>query len=136
MTDAAALLDTSCIVRYLTDDPPAMAAAAARIIDSDAPLLVSELVLAETAYVLESVYEYPRATVVDALLAFLQRRNIRPYRLPKTLLLRALRMCRDSGRYSYADVLLWAQAHAGQVPVYSFDRRFPKDGIEVLDPSG
>ena len=50
-----------------------MAAAAARCIDSDQPLVVSELILAETAYVLTSVYEIPRAAAVDALVADLKR---------------------------------------------------------------
>ena len=47
-------LDTNCIVRYLTDDPPEMAERAARVIDSEQFLTVSVLVIVETAYVLES----------------------------------------------------------------------------------
>ena len=38
---AAAYLDSSFIVRYLTNDPPAMAEKAASIIDSEQPLIVS-----------------------------------------------------------------------------------------------
>ena len=52
----ASFLDSSVIVRYLTDDPPEMAERAARIIETNEELILSELVLVETAYVLESVY--------------------------------------------------------------------------------
>ncbi len=68
-------LDTNCIVRYLTDDPPEMAEKAALVIDGNEPLIVSELVVAETAYVLESVYEYEREELVDDLVSFIQRQN-------------------------------------------------------------
>ncbi len=54
------LLDTSMVVRYLTGDPPDLAAAAARVIDEDDGLLVTDVVLAESAQVLASVYSVPR----------------------------------------------------------------------------
>lgn len=47
-------LDTSVVVRYLTGDPPEMADRAAALIDAGGALILSELVLIETAYVLES----------------------------------------------------------------------------------
>jgi predicted nucleic acid-binding protein len=119
------------IVRYLTDDPPPMAAAAARIIEGDEPLILSEVILAETAYVLTTVYDIPRAAVVDALGAFIQRRNIRLLNLSKPAALEALRLCRDSKRHSFADALLWAEARQGGFGrVYTFDNRFPEEGVE------
>ena len=132
--EPAAFVDTSVIVRYLTNDPPSMAEAAARLIDSERPLILSELILAETAYVLSSVYEVSRAPLVDALSAFIQRRNIRLLNLPKPQALEALRLCRDSGRHSFADVLLWAEArHSGLPRVVTFDDRFPEPGLELLN---
>jgi predicted nucleic acid-binding protein len=129
----AAFLDTSVIVRYLTDDPPPMAEAAARLIEGDEPLVLSEVILAETAYVLTAVYDIPRAAAVDALSAFIQRRNIRLLNLAKPAALEALRLCRDSGRHSFADVLLWAAARQGGVGrVYTFDARFPAEGVELV----
>lgn len=128
----AAFLDSSVIVRYLTNDPPSMAEAAARIIDSDQLLILSEVILAETAYVLSSVYGVPRAAVVDALSALIQRRNIRLLNLSKVWALEALDLCRDSGRHSFADVLLWAEACSSGTPVvYTFDGRFPAEGVEL-----
>ena len=126
-----AFVDTSVIVRYLVDDPPDMAEVAAALIDSDQPLIVSEIVLVETAYVLASVYDVPRNAIVDALSAFIQRRNIRLLNLSKPLALEALRHCRHSGRHSFADVLLWAEARQSGFPrIYTFDKRFLSEGLD------
>ncbi len=125
----APFLDTSYIVRYLTQDVPEMAEEAAEVIDSDQEIVLSEVILAETAYVLASVYEYPRPELVDALMLFVQRRNIRMLKLPKELALEALRLCRDSKRHSFADALLWAEARNAGGSVYTFDRRFPMIGL-------
>ncbi|RME62731.1 MAG: type II toxin-antitoxin system VapC family toxin [Caldilineae bacterium] len=128
-----AFLDSSYIVRYLTEDQPEMAANAAAIIDSERPLIVSEIVLTETAYVLASVYKAPRAAIVDALIGFLQRRNIRLAHLPKSRAVEALLLCRGSNRFSFTDVLLWAEVIQSDTPrLYTFDRRFPAEGIEIL----
>jgi predicted nucleic acid-binding protein len=135
MTDgeSGSFLDTSCIVRYLTGEPPEMADRAAKILDSDKSLLLSELVLVETAYVLESFYEIPRDPLVDALAALVQRRNVRLLHLDKTLALQALVKCRGSKRTSFTDALLWAQARQASAPrIFSFDRRFPSEGLEVV----
>jgi predicted nucleic-acid-binding protein len=129
-----ALLDSSYIVRYLTDDPPEMASQAAAAIDSEQPLWISEVILAESAYVLTSVYKVPRDMVVDSLISLIHRQNIRLTLIPKLLAVEALQLCRDSKRYSFADVLLWAEArHLQAKGIYTFDQRFPK-GIDRLSP--
>ncbi len=69
-------LDTSIIVRYLTDDPPELAEKAALVIDSEEQLHITDVVLVETAYVLTAVYHIPRRVVVDHLITFLQKENI------------------------------------------------------------
>jgi len=131
---AAAYLDSSFIVRYLTNDPPAMAEKAASIIDSEQRLIVSELILVESAYVLASVYQVPRADLVDALMSFLGRANIRLAHLAKPVALDALRLCRNSKRISFADALLWAEVfRSDSRQVYTFDARFPADGIAILN---
>ncbi len=131
-TIVSGLLDTSIVVRYLTDDPPEMAEQAARIIDEEEGLQVTAVVLAETAYVLTSVYQVPRELVVDHLIAFLQKENVEPLGLDKGTVLQALLLCRPSARVSYADALVWAAAHSSGIRVvYSLDERFPSDGIAV-----
>jgi predicted nucleic acid-binding protein len=138
-SERPAFLDTSVIVRYLTDDPPELAAAAARLIDSDAPLRLSELVIAETAYVLTSVYEVPRAAAVDALSAFVGRANIRPHGASKARVLAGLSQCRGSRRVSFADAMLWAQATTMNGAIlHTLDRRFPDEDLErrLVDEMG
>lgn len=60
------------------------------MIDNDEHLLITDVVLAETAYVLTSVYGIPREAVVDTLVLLLQKRNIFPFALRKETLLQAL----------------------------------------------
>ena len=128
----SAFLDTSVVVRYLTGDPHDLADQAARIIDGEEELQLTDVVLVETAYVLTSVYRVPRAIVVDHLIALVQKENISPYALDKALVLRALLLCRPSARVSFADAMIWAAARsAGATTLYSLDRRFPRDGLDV-----
>jgi predicted nucleic-acid-binding protein len=127
------LLDTSMLVRYLTGDPPDLADRAAQVIDREQNLQVSDVVIAETAYVLTSVYKIPREAVVDYLILFLQKSNIQSFALDKDLLLQALLLCRPSGRVSFANALVWAAAQSTQAKVvYSLDDRFPRHGVEVI----
>lgn len=130
----SALLDTSVVVRYLTGDPPEAAAQAADIIDSPEQLTLPEVVLAEVGFVLASVYGVGREAIVDALVALLRRQNIAPHCLPKDDALEALLLCRPSARVSFADALIWAAARStDDKVVYSFDGRFPRDGIDLRD---
>lgn len=128
-------LDTSIIVRYITGDPPKMAEAAARLLDGGEPLILSEIALLETAHVLARVYQVPRPALVDALVALVQKSNLRLAVLPKPRVVEALLLCRDSKRYSLPDVMLWAQARDMKVePLYTFDGRFPSQGLAVARP--
>lgn len=126
------LLDTSMVVRYLTGDIPELAEKAARVIDREDDLQVTDVVIAETAYVLISVYGIPRSVVADHLVTFLQKENISLFGLDKGVVLQALILCKPSARVSFADAMVWAAAHSSESKVlYSLDERFPEDGLEV-----
>jgi predicted nucleic acid-binding protein len=128
-----AILDTSVIIRYLVDAPPALAEVSTAIIESDEELIVTPVAVAEVGFVLgSSLYHLPRTVIVDALIVLVRRENIRILRLEKALVLQALEFCRPSHRTSFADALIWAAARSSGTSVYTFDRRFPSDGIEVL----
>jgi len=132
VTVVSGFLDTSMIVRYLTGNPPGLAQKAAKVIDSKEDLQVTDVVLAETAYVLTSVYKIARSVVVDHLIAFLQKENVSPFALDRGLVLQALLLCRGSGRVSFADAMVWAAARSsGAKVVYSLDERFPSDGLQI-----
>lgn len=131
------LLDTSLIVRYLTNDPPPLAAAAARLLEApDGRFLVPAVVIAETYYVLTAVYGVPRAAALDALSALLSQPSVAPLDLDPDLALAALDRCRPSNRVSVVDALTWAAARSSGVAcVHTFDRRFPREGITLQHPT-
>lgn len=128
------LVDTNVLVRYLTGDPPDQSDAAARVLEGERRIGVPPLVLAEAANVLKSVYGVPRDDIVSTLQDFLQRVNLEVVGMETALVLRALDLCRDSGRVSFADALLWAHARTMDEPIWTFDGNFPPEGVEVRRP--
>jgi predicted nucleic acid-binding protein len=133
-TLAPPFLDTSVIVRYMIGDVPDQALQAISVIDSPFPVSLSAVVIAEVAHVIRSFYGVPRELVVDGLIELVQRENVLPYGLDRATLVEALRLCRPSGRVSIPDALVWAEARtSGAKAVYSFDRAFPRIGIEVRE---
>jgi predicted nucleic acid-binding protein len=127
-------VDTSVLVRYLTGDPPTMLEAAKRIIDIDNSddLIITDVVLAETAFVLTSFYKVPRTATVDSLIELIQKKTIKLLNVDKNIAIQALLLCRPSARVSFADALIWAVARSqGNSTVYSFDERFPNEGITL-----
>lgn len=125
-------LDTSVIVRYLIGAPEDLARRSMEIIDQLDNLQIGGVALAEAAFVLTRVYGVPREYVVDSLMGILGKANVSTFGLDKDIALQALLMCRRSGRVSFADALIWAEARsAGSEIVYSFDERFPSDGLDV-----
>ena len=123
------LVDTSVIVRYLTGDPPHLADLSARLIDSETALVVTDVVLLESAYVLGSVYGVSRVRVVDELIALLRRENIAAFPAPKDKMIEALQLCRPSGRVSFGDAMIWAVARVTGQAVFTLDKRFPGEDI-------
>jgi len=128
-------LETSAVVRYLTDDPPEMGERVERLLDGCEELRVTELILAESAHVLREVYGLPREAVVDLLVELIQRENIAVHGLDKATVIAGLLRCRPSGRISIPDALIWASAAcSGPAEIYTFDRRFPADGVTLREP--
>ena len=111
-----------------------MAERAARLIESELRLRISVVTLAEVSFVLKSVYNVPREVIVDTLNGLIGRDNISVHGVHKTLVTGRLMMCRDSGRVSIPDALLWAVARSNSpAAVYTFDRKFPSSGIELRE---
>ena len=126
------ILDTSILVRYLVRDSPDLTDRATQLVDGEDELQITDVVLAETAYVLASVYQISREAIVDHLMAVVEKRNISIYGLDKGVVLQALLLCRPSGRVSFGDAMIWAAARSsGNSIIYSFDERFPSDGVEI-----
>jgi predicted nucleic acid-binding protein len=128
-----AFVDTNVLVRHLTGDPPAMARRASDYLARARALLLTDLVVAETVYVLESFYEAPREQVADAvrsLLAFEAVVCVDP-----AVLLRAVEVY-ETDRLDFAEAYLVACAEsAGVGRIASFDRSIDRVGtITRVEP--
>ena len=128
-----AFLDTNIVVRHLTGDPPDMAARATAYLQSETDLLLTDLVAAETVYVLESFYETPRGQVAHAvrsLVAFDSVVSVDP-----PLLLRAIEVY-EMDRVDFAEAYLVACAEStGVGRIASFDRSLDRvSSVERIEP--
>ncbi len=128
-----AFLDTNVLVRHLTGDPPALAARATRFLAEADELLLTDLVLAEMVYVLESYYEVERTRVAElarAVVAF-------PAVLvaDEGLALRAVEVY-EVDRLDFAEAYLVACAErTGVGAVATFDRSVDRVGtVRRIEP--
>jgi predicted nucleic-acid-binding protein len=108
------------VIRHLTGDPPEMATRATAALATEPTLLLTDLVIAECVYVLESFYEVDRARVASLMRSALALPSIKT--LDRPTLLRALEVY-ELDRLDFADAYLVAQAEVtGVGEVLSFDR--------------
>ncbi|HEY5261976.1 MAG TPA: PIN domain-containing protein [Solirubrobacteraceae bacterium] len=115
-----AFLDTNVLVRHLTGDPPEMAKRATATLAADGQLLLTDLVLAECVYVLESFYEVGRSRAAELMRAAIALPSVAV--LDARLLLRSLEVY-EIDRLDFAEAYLIACAEAtGVAAVLSFDR--------------
>ena len=127
-------VDTNVLVRHLTGEPERQAAQATRFLAASRLLLLTDLILAEVAYVLESFYEAPRhqvATGLRAILAFPAIRSTDPDLLQRTVELY------DVDRLDFAEAYLVACAERSGVGVVaSYDRSIDRVGtVRRLEPT-
>jgi predicted nucleic-acid-binding protein len=116
----SAFVDTSVLVRHLTGDSPEVAARATDFLRAEDELLVVDLVVAETIYVLESFYEAPRASIAESLRSLMAMDSVIVVDGP--LLLRAIDVY-ENDRIDFAEAYLVACAETTAVArVASFDR--------------
>lgn len=110
-----------------------MAARATRALAQGERLLLTDLVLAECVYVLESVYEVARDRVAELMRAAIALPSIAT--LDSAALLRALEVY-EVERLDFAEAYLVAQAEAtGVREILSFDRSIDKaQGITRRGP--
>jgi predicted nucleic acid-binding protein len=128
-------IDTNLVLRYMTGAPEAQFHQARALIDSGAVLTVTAVVLIETAYTLRTQYGLGREQIVDALLEFVRKENIRVEHLDRDVVVEALSLCRPSNRVSFGDAMIWAAVRCAQpARLYSFDERFPADRVEIRRP--
>ncbi|KZS56682.1 PIN domain-containing protein [Mycobacterium ostraviense] len=128
-----AFVDTNVLVRHLAGDPPEMAARATAYLATTPDLLLTDLVVAETVYVLESFYETPRDQIAQAIRSLVGFGSI--LCVDSALLLRAIEVY-ESERIDFAEAYLVACAEStGVGKVASFDRSIDRiTTIERIEP--
>jgi len=115
-------VDTNVIVRYLIgDDPPKAARATAmleRLERGEEIVEISDEVLVETVWTLESFYRVPRAEISQNLAAVLSFTGVRV--ASRDTMLQALHSYASSSA-DFVDCLLVARSKRRGIPVYTFD---------------
>lgn len=129
----SAFVDTNILVRHLTGDPADMAARASRFLAEERDVFLTDLVVAETVYVLESFYEAPRGVVAEAVRALIAFESVICVDPP--LLLRAVEVY-EVDRLDFAEAYLVACAETtGVGRIASFDRSISRvNTVERVEP--
>ena len=129
----SAFVDTNVLVRHLVGDPPDMAARATAYLRKETGLLVADLIVAETVYVLESFYEVARPEISQAMRALITMESVSVVDAP--LLLRTLEIY-EYDRLDFAEAYLVASAESTNVmQVASFDRSIDRiQSIKRIEP--
>ena len=133
---ARLLLDTNVIVRFLTGDHPAHSPRSrnlfARAAAGDVTVVVTELALAETVWVLQSFYKLDRSAIAAALRHLIESAGIEVQN--KARLLSALRNFAQTD-VNFMDAYHAAIAAAESIGIASFDRGFDKfAGVKRVEP--
>ena len=128
-----AFVDTNILVRHLTGDPPEMAARATAYLRTATTLLLTDLIAAETVYVLDSFYETPRDQVARAMRSLVGFESV--VCVDPALLLRAIEVY-EVDRIDFTEAYLVACAETtGVGKVASLDRSLDRvHSVERIEP--
>ena len=126
-------VDTNVLVRHLVGDPPDMARRATALLKSEEHLLVADLIVAETVYVLESFYEVERPQISMAIRSLLAMESVSVVDQP--LLLRAIEVY-EGDRLDFAEAYLVACAESTSIgKIASFDQSIDRVRfVERIEP--
>ncbi len=121
-------VDTNVLVRLLARDDARQTEAAEAFIERGA--WVSHLVLTETIWVLDSVYELKAAKLADAVAMLLNHRDLTVQ--DADVVTKALGLFRGHPALGFSDCLVLEIARkAGHLPLGTLDRELAKlDGVE------
>jgi len=127
-----ALLDANVVIRHLTGEPKGQARRATRLLGGDHELILTDVVLAEIVYVLESFYRLPREEVATTAASLIALPSI--VTADPIVLLRALELY-GTLRRDFGEMHLAAMAERlGVGRVVSFDHDL--DGVASVERVG
>jgi predicted nucleic-acid-binding protein len=123
-------IDTNVLVRLITRDDDRQVKSAEEFVAEGA--WVSHLVLAETSWVLDSVYERTPEEIARAIAMLLAHKQLTVQ--DQDTVETALEKFRKHKSVSFSDILIFEIARKnGHVPLGSFDRQFAKlEGVQRL----
>ncbi len=129
-------VDTSVVVRYLVGTPEDEAGRAAALIDDDgAQIGVSVVALAECAHVLRTQYGIEQPDIVDALIDFVQRENVRVVDAQADVLVGMLVRARSMPGRPIPDAMIVAATTAADaLPLATFDGDQGRYGVPTREP--
>jgi predicted nucleic acid-binding protein len=116
-------VDANVILRFVTKDPPALAARAARLMakaeQGEVSLYLPTLVLAEVVWVLQSFYQYSIAEIARVLTAFVSAAGVEVEE--REVFIRTLELARTR-KVDFVDAYLAVRAAQAAEPVCTFDK--------------
>jgi predicted nucleic-acid-binding protein len=123
-------VDTNVLVRLITRDDPKQVAAAEAFVAKGA--WISQLVLAETTWVLSAAYELPAAKIAVAVEMLLNHRELAVQ--DPDVVAAALANFRAKPALGFSDCLVLEIARkAGHLPLATFDKALSKlEGVQRL----
>ncbi len=123
---ASYLLDTNVLVRFLTDDHAEHLAETKELFTraekGEHSLAIVSLVVAETIFVLRSVYKHDYKEIAGRLQIFLSQRWLKVEE--RQILLAALSLLAIGTHF--VDAYLAARANSDTVEIYTFDKKLKK----------
>jgi predicted nucleic acid-binding protein len=123
-------LDASVLVRYLSEDDPPRALAAARLIDGDQVVVISGVVLLETMHALRTGHGHANPELARVLIRFLTRHNVEVIDADKAHLVAAMERSLPASARRITDAILAATAeHARCDWIATFDAAFSSPTI-------
>lgn len=118
-------LDTSVLLRYLSDDDPPRAFAAAGLIDGDRTLVISGVVIMETVHSLRTTFGRSNPEVARALVALLSKANVELVDADKAHVVGALQWSFERSARRIPDAIIASTADQARCDwIATFDERF------------
>jgi predicted nucleic-acid-binding protein len=125
-------IDTNVLVRVLVEDTeqPHQTQLARALVRSVPQVYVSQIVQVETVWVLESAYQFDKASIIRALEQLSQNEALVLQHADNFLL--AVELYRQTSA-DFADCLILVDHRQLQVPLYTFDKRLSRQiGAKLL----
>jgi len=125
-------LDTNCLLRWLLDDVPEQTALVTTFINSGKSVVVADVALIETIFVLEKLKKISRETIEKAVMAVIGKDTILCNR---ELFMEVLPVYTSHPKLSFVDCYLEVLARrTGTAPLLTFDKKLAQQlsGVQLF----